>query len=110
MENSAAPPPLQAITTRMGDKCIVKLAGEFDLAAVDLVRKEIAGAVRSDATSVVIDLSGLEFIDSSGLAVLMDADARSRADSNRVSFQGPLTPPVAKILRVTELDRLLELD
>ena len=43
----------------------------------------------TDAKPIVLDLSGLDFIDSTGVQLVIMADARSRADSNRLSLLRP---------------------
>jgi anti-sigma B factor antagonist len=54
----------------------------------------------------VIDLSGLEFIDSTGLSQLLSAHTRAESDGRELVFlQGP--PPVEKILRLTGLNEIL---
>ena len=51
----------------------VKLAprGEMDLATADVVDRELQKAEASDARRIILDLSGVEFIDSTGLKVLV---------------------------------------
>ena len=104
------PSSLQVTSIGAREEWIVKLAGEFDLASVDLVQHEIEKALGSDVASVVVDLTQLDFIDSSGLNVLVQADVKSRVDSNRLTFRGPVRHQVKNVLRLTELDHQLRLD
>ena len=55
----------------------VKLAprGEMDLATADVVDRELQKAEASDARRIILDLSGVEFIESTGLKVLGRAAA-----------------------------------
>jgi anti-anti-sigma factor len=58
----------------------------------------------SDALSIVLDLSALEFMDTTGVRLIIQADARSRADSNRLALlRGPRA-----VQRVFELTGLLD--
>lgn len=50
---------------------------------------ELLRVEATDATSIVLDLSDLSFIGSTGVKVIVDADARSRADSNRLVLLRP---------------------
>ena len=65
---------------------VIALYGEVDLANADEVERALLRAEASDATEIVLDLSGLHFIDSTGIRLLVVAHARSRADSNRLSL------------------------
>jgi anti-sigma B factor antagonist len=55
---------------------IVRAAGEIDVATVDLLRRELDTA-REETASVLLDLSGVTFIDSTGLQLLLDASHSS---------------------------------
>jgi anti-anti-sigma factor len=69
---------------REGDVHAIALAGELDLAAARLVQDELERVEASDVLSIVVDLSGLTFMDSNGVRLLVHAHARSRADSDRL--------------------------
>jgi anti-anti-sigma factor len=89
----------------------ILLEGELDLAEVEGVEKELAKAERSAAERIVIDLSGLTFIDSSGIAFLVAAAQRSSQDSDRLRLKRSKAPAVERTLMVTGLaDRLPFLD
>ena len=75
---------------REGDMHTIALAGELDVAGVDRVQHELERVGASDALSIVVDLSGLTFMDSTGVRLLIQAQARSRADSDRLMLlRGP---------------------
>lgn len=50
---------------------------------------ELLRVEATDARSIVLDLSGLDFIGSTGVKVIVAAEARSRADSNRLVLLRP---------------------
>jgi anti-anti-sigma factor len=54
---------------------VLRLTGELDIAGVDTVRAAL-DSVPSDADGIVFDLSALDFMDSSGIAVLLTARER----------------------------------
>ena len=62
------------------------LFGELDLATADTVQDELTHVEASNADSIIIDLSGLTFIDSTGIRLLYSAAARSRADCDRLTL------------------------
>jgi anti-anti-sigma factor len=53
------------------DEITVVLAGELDLASVDLVEREVGELRRAGFETIVIDLRELDFIDSQGLRLLL---------------------------------------
>jgi anti-sigma B factor antagonist len=56
---------------------VLAVSGELDLSSSTALEEEIAGAIDSDASLVIVDLRGLEFIDSTGLGVLVKANQRA---------------------------------
>jgi anti-anti-sigma factor len=77
--------PLIVERTRYGDDVIVfSLAGELDLAAAPAAWLALEPALEDPGTKLVVDLADLEFVDSSGIALLYRlAQARDR-DSLRL--------------------------
>lgn len=64
---TALPPPLSVVRT--GGRAVVRLAGEVDIAAAEALEREILAEV-AGATSVVVDLTAVGFLDSAGLRLL----------------------------------------
>ena len=91
-----------------GDAVKLAARGEMDLATADIVDRELVKAEASDARRIILDLSGVEFIDSSGLKVLVYAARRSNSDSNRLAVV-PGTGQVAKMLKLTGIEEFLTL-
>jgi anti-anti-sigma factor len=71
---------------RDGSTHTISLCGELDLASVDDVQHELLRVERSDARRIVLDLSGLSFMDSSGVHLV--AHARSGSPQLRI-VRGP---------------------
>jgi anti-anti-sigma factor len=89
---------------RDGDRVVIALAGELDMHSSGRVADELHSAEATDADRIVLDLSRLEFMDSSGLRVIVHADARSRCNGDRLELiRGP-----AAVQRVFELTALLD--
>ena len=91
---------------RHGDDHVIALTGELDLSDADRVSAEIVRVEDSDARHIILDLSGLQFIDTSGVRLIVEADARSRVDGNRLRLRrGPQA--VQRVFEITGLsDRL----
>ncbi len=62
------------------DTVLVRLQGDFDLACVEQFGDELDGALEYDTKMLVLDLRGLEFIDSTGLQMLVTLDAKTREE------------------------------
>ena len=94
-------------TEREGDTYVVRLAGELDLAGCDLTEQALVTAEQSDAASILVDIDGLEFIDSQGLRILLRAQRRDE-DSGRKRLRLTRgTGHVADLLRLTAMDQTL---
>jgi anti-anti-sigma factor len=90
---------------REGDLHTIHVQGELDLATAGDLERELIKVEDTDALSIILDLSRLQFIDSTGVRVLLSAHARSRADSNRLTLlRGP-----AAVQRVFQLTGILDL-
>jgi anti-sigma B factor antagonist len=89
---------------RADDVHHIRLSGELDIGTVNRVEAELARAEAGDARSIVLDLSGLTFMDSTGVRLVLEAHARSRADSNRLR----LRRGSAAVQRIFELSGVTE--
>ena len=85
----------------------LRLLGEFDLAGANAFREEIARIEAGHPEQVVIDMSDLEFMDSTGLRLLLETDLRHRSNSGRVRYVRP-AGEVARLLELTRVDERLD--
>ncbi len=85
---------------------LLTLRGELDLSNVALLEQELRLAEASDAETIVVDLSALEFMDSSGLHALMRAERRSRGADGRLRLI-PGTRLVQSLFRRTGMEEQL---
>ena len=84
---------------RDGTTHTISLSGELDIATAPELEAELLRVEATDAHSIKLDLSALEFIDTTGIRVILEADARSRTDSDRLV----LVRPNARVLRVFQI-------
>jgi anti-sigma B factor antagonist len=96
---------LEVRSDREGTVHTICVTGELDLANAEDLERELRRAEASDALSIILDLSGLQFIDSTGVRLLIQAHDRSRGDSDRLAL---LRGPTA-VQRVFELTGILDL-
>ncbi len=75
----------------------------------DQVRRRLAGALRSQPALVTVDLSDVTYMDTSGLAALMEAMRTARQQGTRLVLCGIQEQP-RYLLKVTDLDHILEIE
>jgi anti-sigma B factor antagonist len=85
-DQAAAVGLLTIDSRRVGEAHVIALAGELDLAHAGELEQELKRIEQTDAASITLDLSKLSFIDSTGVRILLLAEARSRADSYRLTL------------------------
>ena len=82
------------------DRLIVRLEGELDMANAPLLQNAVEGAELDAHTMVVLDLEALQFMDSTGLRILLAL--RERAIEHGQEFAvTPGTPQVQRLLSLT---------
>ena len=86
---------------------VIRPHGEIDLSTVPPLRAALHDLITdANDTAVVVDLADVQFIDSSGIAVLVSAYRRAREAGLAFSLARP-TSAVAKVLALTQADRLI---
>jgi len=93
--------PLSLDITHAGERAVVALAGELDLAGAATLEHALD---ELDGGAVVVDLRGLEFMDSSGLRAIALAAQRLRAAGRRFA----LVPGAEQVMRVFDITRMRE--
>jgi anti-anti-sigma factor len=83
-----------------GDVVIAALRGEIDLANARAIGALVAGSVPNDATGLVIDLSDVTYLDSSGVHLVFDLSERLVARQQRLAL---VVPEGSRIRRVLDL-------
>jgi len=94
---------IELSTRECGGQLVVALRGELDVIDAASVAASLA-AVAADGRHFILDLTGLEFIDSSGLAALVRARQRAR----QAGCEMHLAAPQQQVLRVLTLTRLTD--
>lgn len=87
-------------------RTVVELRDALDVAATPALRERLSGLLRPGVRLLVLDLSRVPSCDSAGLAVLIGAQRRARLLGIVLRLAAP-SLPVAKLLRLTGLDRSL---
>jgi anti-sigma B factor antagonist len=91
-----------------GGTAVLVLTGELDISSAGRVEKELARLEDGDPGPLALDLSRLQFMDSTGLRIVVSADARARQRGRRFAVvRGP--EAVQRIFRITRLEERLEM-
>ena len=92
----------------IGDRLVIGLEGEFDLASVETFEDGIAPLLNAQR-SVLVDLSRLSFMDSSGLSTLLRLQARLAASVSPVELRiRPGEGQPARVLNLSGVDGRLK--
>lgn len=82
--------------------------GQVDMHTSPELRTQLRGALEDKATPLVVDLSGVAFIDSSGLATLIEALQATARYGGRLSLCG-LSPEVRNLFELSKLTSIFDL-
>jgi anti-anti-sigma factor len=95
-------------TAKEGDAHVISLCGELDLANAGTAETALEASLAENAPQVVIDMRELEFIDSTGIALLVAALGNNDSEI-RVRFIPSAAPAVTRVLELTGLSERLPL-
>jgi anti-sigma B factor antagonist len=93
---TSAPFPLPELT-------VIASEGEIDVSSVGAFRNALSEATRAGVDRLVIDLSEVSFIDSSGLGALLEAHNRLRRDKRQLVVVAPSGTAAAVLLELAGL-------
>jgi anti-sigma B factor antagonist len=97
---------MQIATTPGSDRYVITVSGEVDLASSPDLDTSIIAAIASGAASVVIDLTDVSFMDSSGLGVIVRGLKRCREADKDLDLV-ITNERVLKVFGITGLDQVI---
>ena len=93
------------VTSRdVGPRTVVEVAGEIDVSSADALRDELSSALERERTDLVIDLRAVQFMDSTGLGVLVGTLKKVRTQGGTLQ----LVIDNERLLKVLRLTALLQ--
>jgi anti-sigma B factor antagonist len=95
-------------TVKEGEIHVISLRGELDLANAGTAETALETALAESTAQIVVDMRELEFIDSTGIALLVAALANNE-DEEKVRFIPSSAPAVTRVLDLTGLTERLPL-
>jgi anti-anti-sigma factor len=89
---------------------VTRVTGELDVAGADTTGDAIAEAVPTSARGLVVDFSALDFLDSSGVAMLFSLARRLGNRRQRLRLVAPSGSPVLRVLDIVDFGRAAPID
>ncbi|HZQ87527.1 MAG TPA: STAS domain-containing protein [Acidimicrobiales bacterium] len=102
-------PGIEVTKDRHGSAVVLAVSGEIDVHTTPQLREALLGEISNDSPTVVLDLAGVTFIDSTGLSVLITALKRARSLGGDVRLRAP-SHQVFKVLELTRLHQVFEVE
>ncbi|MEX0789657.1 MAG: STAS domain-containing protein [Actinomycetota bacterium] len=96
----------ELVVTVLDGEAVISVIGELDFHSAPRLREQILQLLNSGTVNLVIDLSQMDCVDSSGLGVLVAGLKRMRTAGGQFSVRAP-SPNTAKVLEVSGLSKLL---
>jgi anti-anti-sigma factor len=103
----------KATTRELPGAAVIELAGEVDGSAAAVLTAAYERAVsdaeaNGDVSTVVLDFAAVDYINSTGIALIVSVLARARAERRKVVASG-LSPHYREIFDITRLSDFIEL-
>lgn len=96
------------IESRRPPWTVLAVGGDLDVAAAPALRQAVMAAVSSGETRLVLDLTGVGFIDSFGIGAVVGSLKRVRQRGGELALVCP-EPRVRRVFELCDLDRILTL-
>jgi len=89
------------------DRTVIRLDGEYDIATASVLHDSLAVAISVDDADLVVDLSGVTFIDAATIGVLIGGRNSLRGQSRSLTLRDP-SRCASRLLDLCGLNGLLE--
>ncbi len=87
---------------------VIALSGEIDMHSSPALREEMMGLIHKRVTPLLIDLKGVSYIDSSGIATFVEGLKRMMSYGGKLKLVG-LLEGVREIFSFSKLERVFEI-
>ena len=98
--------PCRVLQERVDETVFVRVFGELDIACQDRLAQVLGALPEEGDTRIVLDMRGLEFVDSNGLRTLLEHQLRSQRQGWEFALIGPRGHP-AKVIQMTGIDQVI---
>lgn len=93
-----------------GDVCVGRLSGDVDVSNAADVATEILAVLTNEPIALVLDLSDVEYLDSSGVALLFGLIRSLDVRRQRLVLVVPAVSPLGRLLRITKLPQVVRVE
>lgn len=94
--------------TSQGDAQVLSLSGELDYHSSPELREKLTELTSKQAPKILVDLSGVDYMDSSGIATFVEAFQKTKRYQGRLILAA-LTPTVRGVFEIAKLDSIFEI-
>ncbi|MBN1405978.1 MAG: STAS domain-containing protein [Candidatus Omnitrophica bacterium] len=99
---------MQINKTRQNDMVICSITGDIDINSSPDIRKNLDELTGKQEKKIVLDLDNVSYIDSSGLATLVEMLKKTRKYGGKLRLSN-LADKVKSLFEITKLDKLFEI-
>jgi anti-sigma B factor antagonist len=99
---------LEVETSQAGDATVLSLRGEIDVYTAPRLRQAIVDLVDGGVRGIVVDMGGVDFLDSTGLGVLVEGLKRTRGKDGNLSIVAT-QDKILKIFDITGLTKAFDM-
>lgn len=96
---------LETAVSQVADVPVVRATGEIDVYTAPDFKSSISQAMNSGAKNLVIDLTDVSYMDSSGFGTLLGATKRLRPKGGKINLVG-CSEAIERMLKITRLDSI----
>ena len=108
-EQRTQPGQLHMDVSRTDRRVVVTLRGDVDVYSSAQLREALTDLIDDGPGAIVLDLSGLDFLDSTGLGVLVGAQKRLVQRGGELILRAP-RPGARKVFEITGLDKVFTVE
>ncbi len=91
-----------------GKYLIVALSGELDVESSQKMKNDVRKKISSETSNIVIDLTNVNYVDSSGLGTLIALQKDARFNGGSLCIVGA-SQQIKRVMKMTNLDKLFQL-
>lgn len=85
----------------------VRVAGEVDLENAEAALERLLELVPDDAAGLVVDLTGLRYVDSAGIRTFVELSSRLSRNGQQLALVVPAAAPTSRVFTLVKLDLLV---
>lgn len=104
---------IPALGVRVADQDgvpVASLEGEIDIANAGELRDELFSAMSNQPPGLIVDLSGVTYLDSRGVHVLLELAERMKIRHQQLRLVVPETALIKRVLQLTHFDQIVPID